>query len=92
MPPRGVIFLAVHFMVIFVMDVMFIYTTMWTAGSTETADMKSSEANFFGMNNGVFYLILFTFVYYGDFVPAFDAKKLVAFQMTLVVSSILCKS
>ena len=59
-------------MMVFVMDVMFIYTTMWTAGSVEAADMKTAEANFYGVNKGVIYLIFFTLLYYGKFLDFLD--------------------
>ena len=42
------------------------------------------------MNNGVFYLLVYTFVYYGDLVPALDSKNTIGFKLTVVISSILC--
>jgi hypothetical protein len=42
------------------------------------------------MNNGVFYLLVYTFVYYGDLVPALDSKNTIGFKLTLVISSVLC--
>ena len=77
-------------MMIFVMDVMFIYTTMWTAGSGQTETLKESQANFYGINYGVFYLVIFTFVYYGNLVPALDTKSKFGFKLISTISAIQC--
>lgn len=64
MSVRGLCFLGVHFIVYFVMDVMFIYTTMWVAVSESTIKMKESQSNFFGIQYGTAYLIIFTIINY----------------------------
>ncbi len=74
-------------MMIFVMDVMFIYTTMWTAGSLEAADMNTSQANFYGVNSGVIYLIFFTLFYYVKLLDFLENLNPQQWIITLLVSS-----
>jgi hypothetical protein len=71
------------------MDVMFIYTTMWTAGSVETADMKTPEANFYGITRGVFYLIVFTLLYFGNFLDFIQTNKTITWAALLSISCAL---
>ncbi len=52
--------------------------------------MKPSQVNFYGVKHGVFYLIVFTFVYYGNLVPSILIKSVNSFKFMLFLSSVLC--
>lgn len=89
MPVRGLGYLGVHFVVNFVMDVMFIYTTMWIAVSESTSEMKESQCNFFGIQYGVGYLMMFTVVHYAK-IPLMEKWRMTVFNLVILTCAIEC--
>ena len=89
MSVRGLSYLGVHFIVTFVMDVMFIYTTMWIAVSESTSEMKESQSNFFGIQYGVGCLMMFTVIHYTK-IPKMNKWKMPVFYMVTLSCAIEC--